>query len=167
MFAATNEFAVEVLEAMLEMFDAKIQCHGSHSALLKQISMRVKVLQKVREYLEGIFGKTNEGHKFVDEFRLAKIRYVLYKQSVIRVKTYRDLYLCRSGIKTWEDLIQDCYTILRALRTPVEAISTVYKIDQGEDKEEVYGADHYKNILKRACVDISIIIDNFKIPDGW
>ena len=74
--AATNEFAVEVLEAMLEMFDAKIQCHGPHSALLKEISMRVKVLLKMREYLEGIFGKANEGHQFVDEFRLAKIRYV-------------------------------------------------------------------------------------------
>lgn len=53
------------------------------------------------------------------------------------------------------------------MRTPVEAISTVYKIEQREDKDEVYGALHYKNILKQACVDISIIIDNFKIPEGW
>ena len=85
--AATNEFAVEVLEAMLEMFDAKIQCHGPHSALLKEISMRVKVLLKMREYLEGIFGKANEGHQFVDEFRLAKIRYIC-------------VYLLRSPRKT-------------------------------------------------------------------
>ena len=56
---------------------------------------------------------------------------------------------------------------MRAMRTPVEAISTVYKIEQREDKNEVYGAFHYKNILKQACVDISIIIDNFKIPEGW
>lgn len=79
--AATNEFAVEVLEAMVEMFDAKIQCHGPHSKLLKEISMRVKVLQRMREYLEGIFGKVNEGHQFVDEFRLAKIRYVRFLSS--------------------------------------------------------------------------------------
>ena len=72
--AATNEFAVEVLEALLEMFDAKIQCHGAHSALLKEISMRVKVLFRMREFLEEIFGNGNEGHEFVDEFQLAKIR---------------------------------------------------------------------------------------------
>ena len=73
----------------------------------------------------------------------------------------------RSGIRTWEDLIQDCYTVLRAMRTPVEAISTVYKIEQRDDKDEVYGESHYKNVLKQACVDISIIIDNFKTPEGW
>ena len=162
--AATNEFAVEVLEAMLEMFDAKIQCHGPHSALLKQISMRVKVLLTMREYLEGIFGTANEGHRFVDEFRLAKIRYVR-----VPCPPHRCLWMFyrRNGIKTWEELIQDCYTILRAMRTPVEAISTVYKIEQRDDRDDVYGALHYKNIFKQACIDISIIIDNFKIPEGW
>ena len=40
--AATNDFAIEVLTSLLSLFDAKIQCHGAHSALLKEISMRVK-----------------------------------------------------------------------------------------------------------------------------
>ena len=56
------------------------------------------------------------------------------------------------------------------MRTPVEAIGTLYKIEQGEDKasEELGGEQpRYKSLLKQACVDISIILDNFKIPEGW
>jgi hypothetical protein len=47
---------VEVLQAMLVYFDTKIQCHGSHAKLLKDISMRVKILKRLREFLEDIFG---------------------------------------------------------------------------------------------------------------
>ena len=80
------------------------------------------------------------------------------------------LSLCRrSGIRSWEELIQDCYTVLRAMRTPVEAIGTLYKIEQDKGEEELGGGEQprYKSLLKQACVDISIILDNFKIPEGW
>ena len=81
------------------------------------------------------------------------------------------MLLCRrNGIRSWEELIQDCYTVLRAMRTPVEAIGTLYKIERGEGKseEELGGGEpRYKSLLKQACVDISIILDNFKIPEGW
>ena len=68
-FAATNEYSIEVLTAMLERFDANIQCRGPHAKLLREISLRVKALNKIRDFAEEIFGTENEGHNRVDSYR--------------------------------------------------------------------------------------------------
>ena len=72
--SASNEYAMDVLGTLLGEFDAKIQCHPPHAKLLKDVSMRVKILQKLREFLESTFGKENEGHEGVDPIQLAKTR---------------------------------------------------------------------------------------------
>lgn len=133
-----------MLNALLyEYFDTKIKCRGQHADLLKEISMRVKVLQRLREFMEKIFGLgvagENEasgggGHERVDPYQLAKIR---------------------ADIRSWETFISDCYVVLRAMRGPCEDLGEVYK-----------QAD-YKEAIKVTVLDISIIMDNFKMPEGW
>ena len=71
---ATKGYALEVLKAMMSEFDTKLQCHGSHAKLLKEVSMRVKALKKIRDFLEEIFGLQNEDHEKIDPYELAKIR---------------------------------------------------------------------------------------------
>ena len=132
---ATNEWAVEVLNALLyEYFETKVKCRGQHASLLKQISTRVKVLQNIREFMEKIFGQGNEGHEGIDPYQLAKMR---------------------TDIKIWESFISDCYVVLRAMRGPFEALGELYKHSD------------YKEAIKTIVLDLSIIMDNFKMPTGW
>jgi hypothetical protein len=91
----------------------------------------------------------------------------------------------RSDIRNWEEFISDCYVLLKAMRGPVEALGGVYKtgekIEDEEEEEEdeleavspapggqSRGAKlHYRDIIKRVSMDMSIILDNFKLPEGW
>lgn len=125
---------MEVLQKMLEHFETKIQCSGSHSKLLKDISMRVKILKRLRDFLEDIFGLDDEGHRFVNAYELAKVR---------------------MDLRRWEDIISDCYIVLRALRGPVEMLGAIFKEPE------------HKTNIKIAIVDLSIIMDNFQMPLGW
>ena len=120
---------------MLSQFDAKLACHGPHSKLLREVSVRVKVLKKIRDFLENIFGTESEGHDRVDSYKLAKIR---------------------MDVQGWETKISDRYLVLKALREPVENLGNLYK-----------QVDKYKDNVKAVVMDLSVILDNFKMPDGW
>ncbi len=61
----------------------------------------------------------------------------------------------RMDMLRWEDIINDAYLVLRAVRGPVEALGTIYA-----DK-------NYKTTLKTVAVEMSVILDNFKMPEGW
>lgn len=134
-YVATNEYAIEVLTAMLDHFDGKLACHGPHAKLLREVSIRVKVLKKIRDFLEQIFGTESDDHDHVDSYKLAKIR---------------------MDVAKWETKISDRYLILKAMREPVEKLGDLFK--------EV---DKYKDNIKNIVLELSIILDNFKIPSGW
>ncbi len=150
--SATKEYAMETLTAMLERFDAAIKCHGPHAKLLKEVSIRVKALNKIRDFLENIFGTDNEGHKRVDSYRLAKIRMDVLK---------------------WEEFIRDCYLLLRALRTPIEMLGSVYAIASSasrvmeEEDDDQTDEPGYRAVIKAVAMDVTIILDNFAMPKGW
>ena len=71
-----------------------------------------------------------------------------------RVDPYQ-LAKMRSDVKTWEAFISDCYVVLRAIRGPCEALG------------ELYQQADYKEAIKVIVLDLSIIMDNFKMPTGW
>ena len=58
-----------MLTALLESFQTQLKCHGPHAKLLKDISMRVKALKKIRDFLEQIFGMSNEDHEHIDSYK--------------------------------------------------------------------------------------------------
>jgi hypothetical protein len=141
--------------------------------LLREVSARVKALRRIRDFLEEIFGADDEGHDRIDSFRLAKLRLDVHK---------------------WEQFIAECYLVLRAMRGPCEALGSLYQevaaelngfIDEPTRSSAagggggggggapvdagIVGAESrsYKDILKTTCLDLTIILDNFDIPQGW
>lgn len=140
--SATNEYALEVLEAVMERFDTKLLCHGPHKRLLEEINMRKEVLQRIRTFLESMFGtaegSTSDGDnkkKNVDSYRLEKIRY---------------------DIARWEKAVNERLLVLVAMGGSMEKIAHIYE----PDKE-------YKEVIKEVVLDLSVILDNLAMPDGW
>lgn len=66
-----------------------------------------------------------------------------------------ELSKVRADLVRWESFISDAYITLRALRNPAQMLAEVYM-----------GADP-KRIIKTTLLDLSIIMDNIKIPEGW
>jgi hypothetical protein len=48
----------------------------------------MQVLKRMGEFLEETFGTSNEGHEYVDEFQLAKIREEGFGQVYLNLRPY-------------------------------------------------------------------------------
>jgi len=105
----------------------------------------------------------------VDSFRLAKVRMDIHR---------------------WEEFVAQCYLVLKAMRVPCESLGTIYQelaleMSSGESRMDSgmstgataalrsgigdphYEGRSYKELLKIVCLDITIILDNFTVPQGW